>query len=50
MISRLVNLNNYSTILFLLQNDLLQLFRPFGVITKLMMLLPKNHVFFHAIK
>lgn len=29
------------------QNDLLQLFQPFGVITKLVMLRAKNQVFFH---
>ena len=28
------------------QNDLLQLFQPFGVITKLVMLRAKNQVFF----
>lgn len=42
MISRLVNLKIYLTILFLLQNDLLLLFQPFGVITKLVVLRSKN--------
>ena len=36
----------YILVLCWLQNDLLQLFQPFGVITKLVMLRAKNQVFF----
>ena len=47
MIGRLVTLKIDLTLLFLLQNDLLLLFQPFGVITKLMVLRSKNQVFWN---